>query len=149
MSADKIHAHISKTAKTGYTPTDPAGYYYMFTGGYGFANGTITSQPVGDDDGPAGEVAMAAGDSSWTIDIKDDTNEGFKIVQWNLSGDGGIPGVTFDPAPNSDLSATKSLKIRASNVPENHHGEYDGYFITLENRSGDRVKLDPRLYDIR
>jgi len=149
MSANKIYAHITKSAKTSYTPSDPSGYFYMFTGGYGFENGTISSRPVGDDQGPAGEVALAAGDSSWTIEVKDDTGEGFKIVQWNLSGDGDIPGVSYDPRPDSDVSATKKLRINASNVPEHHHGDYAGYFITLENKRGDRIKLDPRLYDVR
>lgn len=150
MSANKIFAHIKKDQPTNYQPTHPDGYYYMFTGGYAFdyAKGTISSKPVGDDDGPAGEVALSDETGTWDIKVKDDTGEKFKIVQWNL-GPKGIPGATFDPAPDTDLDPTSKLTITASNVPSGHHDSYDGYTVTLENKHGVRVKLDPRVYDIR
>lgn len=148
MSANKINAHIKKDQAFNYQATDPAGYYYMFTGGYGYQNGQITSDPVGDDDGPAGEAALSEATGSWDIKVKDDTGEKFKIVQWNLGGTG-IPGATFDPAPDTDIDGTNKLTITASNIPSGHHNSFDGYTITLENENGTRVKLDPRVYDVR
>ncbi|WP_376694690.1 hypothetical protein [Wenzhouxiangella sp. EGI_FJ10305] len=148
MPKIKIKANIRKDQPLNFEPTHPAGYYYMFTGGYGFRNGKITPEPVGDDDGPAGEVALAQESGSWEIKVKDTTRENFKIVQWNLSSEG-IPGVAFAPAPDVDLTPTDKLTINASNVPTGHYGSYDGYTVTLENKDGKRVKLDPRIYDIR
>ncbi|NEZ04273.1 hypothetical protein G4Y73_08965 [Wenzhouxiangella sp. XN201] len=148
MSATEIYAHLKKDQPNNYQPTHPDGYYYMFTGGYGYVNGQITAEPVGDDDGPAGEIALSEESSSWKIKLKDDTGEKFKIVQWNL-GEAGIPGATFDPPPDQDFDGTDKLTITASNIPTGHHNSYDGYTITVENKDGTRVKLDPRLYDIR
>jgi len=148
MSAKKINAHIKKDQPLNYQPTHPGGYYYMFTGGYGFVNGKITSKPVGDDQGPAGEIALSDASDSWQIKVKDDTGENFKLVQWNL-GPVGIPGATFDPPPDRDFDRTNKLTIRASDIPTGHRDSYDGYTVTLENDAGTRVKLDPRLYDIR
>ncbi len=148
MSKIKIKANIKKDQPLNFEPTHPAGYYYMFTGGYGFKNGKITTDPVGDDDGPAGEVALSEETGSWEIKVKDDTGEKFKIVQWNL-GEAGIPGAVFDPAPDTELDPTDTLTINASNIPSGHRNTYDGYTVTLENKDGNRVKLDPRIYDIR
>ncbi|GEM_PF-2213438 len=151
MSAKKIYAHIRKDQPEGYQPTDTAGYYYMFTGGYAFdyAHNKIGRNPVGDDDGPAGEVKLSDEEDDWTIEVKDDTDEGFRIARWNL-GTENIPGISFDPAPNIDFDKLKKkIKIDASNVPTGHHDAWDGYSVTLKNDSGTRVKLDPRLYDVR
>lgn len=151
MSAKKIYAQIRKDQPSGYQPTDTPGYFYMFTGGYPFdyGKGTIGSQPVGDDDGPAGEVKLSSEEDSWTIEVKDHTGEDFKIARWNL-GSENIPGISFDPEPNTDFDKLKGkIKIDASNVPTGHHDSWDGYSVTLKNDSGTRVKLDPRLYDVR
>lgn len=151
MSAKKIFAQIRTDQPEGYQPADTPGYYYMFTGGYPFdyQRGTIGSSPVGDDDGPAGEVKLSEEEDSWTIKVKDHTGEKFKIVQWNL-GERNIPGISFDPPADTDLDKPKdSIEIDASDVPTGHHNAWDGYTVTLENKDGTRIKLDPRLYDDR
>ncbi|QKK01961.1 MAG: hypothetical protein HND55_04380 [Pseudomonadota bacterium] len=150
MSGRKIFAHIRTDQPRGYQPTDTPGYYYMFTGGYPFdyAHNTIGAKPVGDDDGPAGEVKLSDRNDSWTIKVKDHTGQGFKIVRWNL-GEENIPGIAFDPAPNADIELSDKIKIDASNVPSGHHGAWDGYTVTLASGDGTRVKLDPRIYDVR
>jgi hypothetical protein len=149
MSANKIKAHIRTDQPENYAATDPAGYYYMFTGGYGYNNGNLSQNPVGDDDGPAGEIKLTDSSGSWEIDVQDHTNKKFKIVRWDMAEEN-IPGATFDPPANADLATpVDKLTITASNIPTGHNGDYDGYTITVVDENGNRVELDPRIYDDR
>jgi len=59
MAGNEIKLNIKRDQTFDYQPSNPAGYYYLFTGGYAFSSGMITEEPVGDDDGAAGEVKQA------------------------------------------------------------------------------------------
>lgn len=154
---NQIRAHISTTSKPGYTPakhvSGSTNYYYMFTGGYTYdaGRGTVGQHTSSPDQGPAGEVEFTEAASQFTISVVNDDGTDFKIKQWNLSSDGTLTGERFNPEPNADLPSPypEVLSINVSQVPSGHHGEYKGYFVTLANSTGDVIKLDPRIYDMR
>jgi hypothetical protein len=158
---NRIRAHLTSSNNAGYAKakTKSKGssgkdqtFYYMFTGGYWYdASQQTIGQPTGSiDDGPAGEIALNAAASEFTIDLVDDTGKGFRITQWNLGKDGDLTGETFSPPPDDDLTAPGvSLTIDVANVPADEHGKYKGYFVTVTAPDGTSVELDPRIYDMR
>jgi hypothetical protein len=148
MSTFRIRAQIRTDQPEKYEPTHPAGYFYMFTGGYGYRNGKLSRRPFGADEGPAGEILIDTEKGSWEIEVKDHTREKFRIVRWTLL-EANLPGLSYDPEPDADLEPARKLTIRVSNMPTGHHERFDVYTLTLVNGKGKRVTLDPRIYDIR
>lgn len=144
----KTKAWISDTRKPDYQPTDPPGFFYLFTGGYRVDQHGKPVKVPGDDEGPAGNVAFGEKTGSWQIQIKDGTRQKFRIVKWYLKSPNQL-GLRFDPAPGEDVTPRKNLKIDVDNVPTGHTNEFEAFGVTLENDAGDRIDLDPRVYDIR
>lgn len=148
MPKIKTKAKITADSKPDYQPTQPPGYFYMFTGGYRVdSNGKPVKVP-GDDDGPAGNVAFGEESGSWEINLVDTTGEKFKIVKWTVTDNHQL-GLSFDPPPGTELSPTGKLTIEVDDIPTGHENEFEKFSITVENENGVRVELDPRLYDIR
>jgi hypothetical protein len=146
MPKIKTKAWIRDTPGEGFEPTDPPGFHYQFTGGYKIRNGK--PDPVGEDDGPAGNVAFDQKSGSWEIKLKDQTKQNFRIVGWHLKSVNKL-GLKFDPAPGSPIEPTRKLSIDVDDVPADHKYEFEAFGVTLENDAGERFELDPRLYDIR
>ena len=124
-------------------------YYYMFTGGYWYQNGSIGSHTSSDDDGPAGEVEFLANQTSFTINVDDATGKGFKIRNWDVSSDGDLNEV-FTPAPGTVSNPpVASMTITVGAEGANQKDKYKGYYVTLVDTDGYEIELDPRMYEKR
>lgn len=140
-----VKLHLTREHSFDYQPSDPAGYYFMFTGGYAFAQGQVADEPPGDEDADeaADEVRFAQETDRWTVGLDDDTGQDFRIVRYRPQGSE-LDEAMLDPAPDTELEPRTSLTIEASDLPADFDAErFRGFTVTLENKDGDRIELDP------
>ena len=124
-------------------------YYYMFTGGYWYQDGTIGEHTASEDDGPAGEVELLDGQTSFNIAVDDATSNGFLIRNWDLSSDGSL-NEAFTPAPGTVQDPPVSnLTITVGAEGAGQKNKYKGYYVTLVGTDGYEIQLDPRIYEKR
>lgn len=143
--AGNVKLHLTRDHSFDYQPSDPAGYYFMFTGGYAFAQGPVTDEPPGDEDADeaADEVRFAQETDRWIVELDDDTGQDFRIVRYRPRGSQ-LDEASLDPPPDTDLEPSKSLTIEVSDLPSDFDAErFRGFKVTLENEDGERIELDP------
>ena len=148
VSTEKLDGYVK--AKDDSSPKKD--YYYMFAGGYNYdgVNHTIGAPTTSPDEGPAGEIKLSTATSTFSITVADSTGKNFKIRDWNLGSAGTLSGENFSPLPGAVQDPTvTTLPITVSAVPEDQHGHYKGYWVTLVNDDGAIIELDPRIYDMR